>query len=375
MKYIVRFPKKNERSRFKFKQNINNCFIKKKSCNFDKKYSTHFSKSDSQMKDIIQSEKSTYLIEYQLFKPNDIYSFGKYFHKFDSCLPITKLSSEYNSGADVSDFYFFTLNRASSLRLNQIVNDNTKTVKHTERSSDTVIYKNTQHKKTTPLLSSDWIFFSLIISIVLFGLIKYLSKNLISSITQSFLYINTNLNKKLEIKSNFSGFSLLLNLFFFWNISLFLYQAGVYYSFFFGAEHFAKIFASLILIFAILRISRHILTYIPSEILKKKSVYFEINRNIDIHNFIVSFFLIFVIASAAYLKIVPENIQILIGFTIILLIFAARITKTIIIFLQEGVSFLHLFLYLCTLEIMPLLIVIYSFNHFNNSDLKLEFQY
>jgi hypothetical protein len=316
-------------------------------------------------------ENSSYLIEYQNLKSKENFNFLYFFKQFDSCLPQSKLTQKYNSGADIADFYFFSLNKKKNSPENIFFNQSfsAQTIQpETKRQK----YKNPAENNIGNLVSADWILYSLIISIGIFSLIKYVSKNLVSDIIQSVFYINPNLNKKAEIKSNFSGFSIVLNFFYFWNFSLFLYQAGSSYSLFYNSEHYFFIIFSIMFALFIIRLSRHILIYIPSAVFRKPNIYSELNRNIDIHNFILGFLFLFVISSAAFLRIVPLNISISAGFVLFFIIVTARIIKTTVIFLQQGVSFLHLFLYLCTLEILPLLILIFSVISLNDSGLKLD---
>jgi hypothetical protein len=64
----------------------------------------------------------------------------------------------------------------------------------------------------------------------------------------------------------------------------------------------------------------------------------------------------------AYTAVVPENFLLGAGIAILLVFYLLRTFRLFLIFLKRNISVLYLILYLCALEILPVLILIRYFN-------------
>jgi hypothetical protein len=62
-----------------------------------------------------------------------------------------------------------------------------------------------------------------------------------------------------------------------------------------------------------------------------------------------------------YTVLLPVNHCLIAGFTSLAVIYFFRITRLLLIFIRRGISILYLILYLCALEILPVLILLRYF--------------
>ena len=76
---------------------------------------------------------------------------------------------------------------------------------------------------------------------------------------------------------------------------------------------------------------------------------------------LAAFFLFLFIILMSYTEILPVKVFILSGIFILAIIYLIRVVRLFIIFLNRNISIFYLILYLCALEILPVLIIVKYF--------------
>jgi hypothetical protein len=155
------------------------------------------------------------------------------------------------------------------------------------------------------------------------------------------------------------GLSLLFVLLF----SLFLYQAFVYYGYFDAHKRPGPEFYFIICGLVVISIALKLLAVrILGSVFKVESAVNEYIFNIFLHNKALGLFLLPVTIAIAFVRLIPVQYLIIGGWTIIGLVVAYRTLRTTLGSVQTaGISKYYLFLYLCTLELLPLIVIIKVF--------------
>ena len=151
-------------------------------------------------------------------------------------------------------------------------------------------------------------------------------------------------------------------------ISLFFYQAiafgigGVQQSFspFYGSSGILLYIKICFLAFTLYFVKMGLI-YLLGLIFRAEKAASEYIFNIFLFNEILGLFLLPVTIIIAFLKLLPPDKLIYSGLLVILVIFAYRIFRSATANQNQNISKYYLFLYLCTLEIMPLVAILKAF--------------
>jgi hypothetical protein len=157
--------------------------------------------------------------------------------------------------------------------------------------------------------------------------------------------------------------SLGLSLLFIMLVSLFLYQVFVYFGYF-GAENFTgpqfytRICGVITVVFAFKLVAVRIL----GVVFKMEAAANEYIFNIFLHHKALGLFLFPVTVAIAFMKNAPVRHLIITGWVIIAIVLVYRTLRALLGGVQTGgISKYYLFVYLCTLEILPLIVIIKVF--------------
>ncbi len=212
--------------------------------------------------------------------------------------------------------------------------------------------------KDLPLkpLHEDWITGIILLSAFLFALVRALSKNMVPRLTRFFLFRGINDTASRDVAGIFHWQSTILNLISFLIISLFLYSSAVWY----GAlpEGFHGITFWLLLTGVIISAVtiRHIVSFSVGFVSGQSEVFREYLHGVYQSYQYSAIFLFVLIFLISYTVFFPADAGFITGAAIFGIMYLFRILRLFIIFLNRNISIFYLILYLCALEILPVLI-------------------
>jgi len=205
-------------------------------------------------------------------------------------------------------------------------------------------------------LHNDWIIFIILVAAYLYAFVRTLSKNTLSSVTRFFLFRGINEAPSREIGGLFNWQSTILNLISFLILGLFGYFAASYYSVIppsitgiaFWLISFAVIISAITL--------RHIVCIITGRASGERELFREYLLGIYQSYRFSALVLFVIIILMSYTNISPLRFYFITGIIALAIMYLFRITRLIIIFINRNISIFYLILYLCALEILPVVI-------------------
>lgn len=157
--------------------------------------------------------------------------------------------------------------------------------------------------------------------------------------------------------------SISLTILFLTLLSLFLYQSFTYYGYFgydnfTGPVFFLRIFGFVVVLFAIkLLVVRTLGGLFKVEMASSEYIF-----NIFLYHKALGMFLFPITIAIAFVREVPVHYSITAGWVVVATVLCYRTLRTLLAGIQTaGISKYYLFLYLCTLEILPLIVLIKLF--------------
>lgn len=206
-------------------------------------------------------------------------------------------------------------------------------------------------------LHTDWMIVVLFVSAFLFSLVKRSTGRLSDNLTRFFLFRGVTENKSRETGGFFYWQSTVLNFISFLIIGLFGYSAASYYSLI--PEGIRGILIWLIA-FGIISLAvtlRHITCIITGAASGEQEIFREYLLAIYQSYRFAALFLSVIVILISYTRILHINDLIISGLIIASLVYLIRVVRLLIIFLNRNISIFYLILYLCALEILPVLII------------------
>jgi hypothetical protein len=206
-------------------------------------------------------------------------------------------------------------------------------------------------------LHSDWIILIIILATLLFALVRKTSANVSESFSKFFLLRGTNDPGSRDIGGLFYWQSTILNLVSFIVIALFGYSAASFYNII--PEGVSGLFSWLVVLVIISAAVtlRHFTCIVTGAASGRQDVFSEYLLGIYQAYRFAALFLFFIVVLISYTSIIPVNNLIISGLIIIALLYLIRVVRLLIIFLNRNISIFYLILYLCALEILPVLVV------------------
>ena len=207
-------------------------------------------------------------------------------------------------------------------------------------------------------LHSDWMILIILLCVFLFSLVKKMSGRLSQGFSRFFLFRGINEHVSSDLGGLFHWQSTILNLVSFIIIGLFGYSVASYYEIVpAGFKGIIVWLISLGIISSAVTL-RHITCLITGEASGEREAFREYLLGIYQAYRFGAFFLFLIILLIAYTRILPVQGLILTGIIVVGLMYLFRVIMLLIIFLNRNISIFYLILYLCALEILPVLIVI-----------------
>ena len=215
---------------------------------------------------------------------------------------------------------------------------------------------NYQSRKKISSLWNDWVLGIIIFSFILLVWIKLFYNKVLSATVNSIFNYQTSHNLFLDKSTLTHRAFLIMDFVFYVNAGLFIYLSAKHFNLTFVHPEGIKAF----LLFSGFVFAIYLLRYIASKIVgyisQTQKIFAEYLHNIFIHTRVTGLLLLPFIIAIPYTDYRITPVAIFAGAVIIILGYFFRIIRGIKIFTLRKISLLYLFLYLCSLEFMPVLV-------------------
>jgi hypothetical protein len=236
----------------------------------------------------------------------------------------------------------------------------TEKVRQKETEARILLVKHLKTGMDMPAQSfhSDWRIIIIVVVAILFSLIKTTIKNVLPNVTRFFMVRGKNDPVSRDIGGLFNWQSTILNLISFFIIGLFVYSAATYYNFI-PSDSKGIVFWLISLGIVIIAITlRHIVCLITGAVSGEEDAFREYLLGIYQSYRLGAFILFVMIILMSYTIIFPVGDYIFSGIIIMSLMYLLSVIRLFIIFLNRNISIFYLILYLCALEILPVLVAV-----------------
>jgi hypothetical protein len=249
--------------------------------------------------------------------------------------------------AKYKQFPFILIERAR----NQLQEERTWLVKHLKQGNE--LPANPLH--------TDWMIIIILVAAYLFSLVKSNSKRMMPYFERVFLFRRKNESISRDVSGIFHWQSTILNLISFLIIGLFGYSVAAFYN---AIPNGTRGIVNWLIVLGIISGSvtiRHLVCIITGAASGQQEVFKEYLLGIYHSYRFGALFLFAFIILMTYTQILPVRDFILSGIFIMGIMYLIRVIRLLIIFLNRSVSIFYLILYLCALEILPVLIAVKYF--------------
>jgi hypothetical protein len=210
-------------------------------------------------------------------------------------------------------------------------------------------------------LHADWMILVIIIAATLFSLIRKAKGNLSLGLAKYFLFRGINDPVSRDFGGLFHWHSTILNLISFIIIGLFGYTAVTYFNLIPSGFKGIIIWLIALGIICLAVTLRHITCVVTGFTSGEREVFTKYLLGIYQSYRVGAFFLFVIIILMSYTRILPVKDLIISGIIVAGLMYLIRVLRLLIIFLNKNISIFYLILYLCALEILPVLIIVKYF--------------
>ena len=210
-------------------------------------------------------------------------------------------------------------------------------------------------------MHADWMILVIIVAATLFSLIRKAKGNLSPGLTKFFLFKGINDPVSRNIGGLFHWHSTILNLISFLIIGLFGYTAVTYFDLIPAGFKGIIIWLIALGLVCLAVTLRHITCVITGFTSGEREVFTKYLLGIYQSYRVAAFFLFVIIILMSYTRILPVRDFIISGIFVAGVIYLFRVISLLVIFLNKNISIFYLILYLCALEILPVLIIVKYF--------------
>jgi hypothetical protein len=203
----------------------------------------------------------------------------------------------------------------------------------------------------------DWFTIVVFIAIALFASVRHAFGNYLANLFQSLLNYSTASRMYRERNVSLSQGEIRLEIFSYFVFGLFFYQVAYHFNLDLPFTGFLKYLFSLALVTSFLLIKKFIYL-ITGFIIENSQETGEFIYNINNHIRVMGILALPIVALIAWAPISTPYPLFITGLTIMLFLYLILLWRGMIIFLKKQFSIFYLFLYLCTLEILPLLLAL-----------------
>jgi hypothetical protein len=203
----------------------------------------------------------------------------------------------------------------------------------------------------------DWFTIVIFIAIALFASVRHAFGNYLANLFQSLLNYSTASRMYRERNVSLSQGEIRLEIFSYFVFGLFFYQAAYHFNLDLPFTGFLKYLFSLALVASFLLIKKFIYL-ITGFIIENSQETGEFIYNINNHIRVMGILALPIVALIAWAPVTTPFPLFITGLTIMSFLYLILLWRGMIIFLKKQFSIFYLFLYLCTLEILPLLLAL-----------------
>lgn len=207
-------------------------------------------------------------------------------------------------------------------------------------------------------LHHDWIIGIIFLSAFLWLVVRTTTRSMFTELTRFLLFRSVNESSSRDTGSLFYWQSTILNFVSFLIIGLFGYCLAAYYDFIpEGIKPFLFMLLSLgIVIFSIT--SLHFICLTAGNLSSETEAFNEYLMTIYQSYRFSSIPIFVILVCLVYTVILPPQVYFVAGVIVLIIFYLYRITRLLSIFTRRNISILYLILYLCALEILPVLILL-----------------
>ncbi|HEY5125103.1 MAG TPA: DUF4271 domain-containing protein [Ignavibacteria bacterium] len=227
-----------------------------------------------------------------------------------------------------------------------------------ETKADLVKHLKSGDELPPDLLHNDWVLPVILLTVLIYGVIKAETFKFFRGVFKFISFRGINESASRDIGTLFNWQSTLFNLASFINISIFAFFSSLWNNilpsgwngFIYWLIFFAIIISALTL--------RHFVCIITGNLSGEKEVFHEYLVVIYQVYRIAGLYLLAITVLILYTSLIPVNILFYAGFSLIALLYLIRVFRLFLIFINRHVSIFYLILYLCALEILPVVILL-----------------
>jgi hypothetical protein len=232
--------------------------------------------------------------------------------------------------------------------------------KHEESTS---LLKHLRNGETLHLdpFHNDWTFTIILFAAFLYSLIKTASRTLWSEAARFFFFRGINDSGSREIGGLFYWQSTLLNFISFVILGLFSYFTLIWFDLIpFRIQGFIGWLISVGFIAAAITL-RHLICVITGSLSGERDAFREYLLGVYQSYRFCAIIIYIIVILISYTYLLPVQICFFLGFFALIMIYLIRIIRLFLIFINRNISIFYLILYLCALEILPVLILLKYF--------------
>jgi hypothetical protein len=230
--------------------------------------------------------------------------------------------------------------------------------KQEEERSVLVSHLKNGMERSTDIFNNDWVLPVILLSVFIYGIIKAESIRFFKGILKFVSFGGIKETASRDIVPLFQWQSTIFNLAAFINISLFAFVTLVWYNII--PSDGKKVIYWLISLGSIITAItiRHFICEITGNVSGEKEVFREYLNSIYQAYRLGGLLLLIITVLILYTHFLPANILFYSGFSTVAVIYFVRFSRLLLIFINRHISIFYLILYLCALEILPVVILV-----------------
>ena len=210
-------------------------------------------------------------------------------------------------------------------------------------------------------LHHDWLIGIIFLAAYLWLMVRTTSRSIFPELTRFVLFRGINESSARDTGSLFTWQSTILNFISFMVIGLFAYCAAEWYDFIpSGISPFLFMFISLIAVIFVITF-RHFVCLAAGNLSGESEAFNEYLINVYQSYRFSSVIVFVVVILLVYTVILPPQVFFIFGAIVLSIFYLLRVFRLFLIFMKRNISVLYLILYLCALEILPVLILVKYF--------------
>jgi hypothetical protein len=205
---------------------------------------------------------------------------------------------------------------------------------------------------------NDWVLPVILLSAFIYGIIKAESGKFFKGIIKHILFRGINESASRDIGGLFQWQSTLLNLASFINISIFAFFTALWYNVIpFEGRQLVSWLTILVIVISTVTI-RHFVCIVTGNLSGEKEIFREYLIGIYQAYRLMGLLLLALTILILFTTLLPVNALFFTGFCMVAISYFIRAFRLFLIFINRHVSIFYLILYLCALEILPVLIIV-----------------